>query len=108
MIQNMIFYLVELPAIHECCEMTICIISATKCGRDFDEDIVSIFYVSVDLKVMRAGMYCLYMIYLMRVRRCFSSSCYVNVASFSPNPFAMASPCRFERYVLSNFKISIN
>ena len=57
MIQNAIFFVVELVDIHECGGMTIYVLSATKLGRDFEERTASIFYVIMTLSATRTNLY---------------------------------------------------
>ena len=76
MIQNAIFFLTELPDIHECGGMTTYILYATKFGRDFEEDIGLISYVIRTLPVTRMSLYSILTIsegtiYLVVLRRVF-------------------------------------
>ena len=75
--------------------------SVGKRGLNVMGDINSIFYPSVDLTIMRTTLYYLRAIYVqeMILTRVYSSSCLFD-ASFSSDPFAVASPCRLHRYLM--------
>ena len=57
MIRNPIFFLIDLPLIHECDEMIIHIDFVIKFGQDCEEDTASIFYVIVTFPVTKANMH---------------------------------------------------
>ena len=108
MIQSGPFFLAELRVIHSYDGMILFMHFVERHGRSIMVRIGSIFCVEYEMRFMRINIFYIYcasvcvspvavVIVIGMLVASSLSSCFLYVALFSQNPFAVANPCRFER-----------